>query len=372
MVETYKLAIRSNMKKTVLLTSILTLLTLSMLVPLVIASVGPLQIVDTITLDKEAECIAVNEETNRIYVGVEDGLLVIDCDSYNVIADIPLEAEVIGLAINPQTNRIYAVVYGERVVVIDGATNQVVGEMPEDIYDSAPGVGIAVNPLTNLVYIEDRTATMGYYDRIDVYSGETNSLVTSLNITESSTHSYIEELGLAVNPETNRIYVTWSGENTLHMFNGNTHEFMESVSPSSFSEEIMVNPYTNYVYIGDAVLDGETLGEVTSDYQGDLKAIDPVNNLLYTTDYRTLYVLDGTTHDVLTSLEVDWGISSYSDPVAVNCETGKVYLVDTSENQIPVIISEFPTWTSILLVLSVLAVAMFIYRRRLFKTPIRQ
>lgn len=360
------------MKKNVLLAFALTLLTLSVLVPYVIASVGPLQIVATITLDKEPKCISVNEETNRIYVGVEGGLMVIDCESYDVVADIPLEAEVIGLAINPQTNRIYAVVYGENVAVIDGATNQVVDEMPEAIHDSSPGVGIAVNPFTNLVYIEDRTATMGVYDCIEVYSGETNLLVTSLNITDSSTHSYIEELGLAINPETNRIYVTWSGDNTLHMFDGNTHEFMESVLPSSFSEEVIVNPYTNYVYVGDAVLDGETLGEVTSDYQGDLKAIDPVNNLLYTTDYHTLYVLDGTTHDVLTSLEVDWGVSSYSDPVAVNCETGKVYLVDTSGNQIPVVIPEFPTWTSILLVLFVLAVALFIYRWRLFKTPIHQ
>ena len=231
--------------KKFLLAFALALLILSILVPFTIASVGPLQIVATITLDKEPKCIAVNEETNRIYVGVEEGLMVIDCDSYDVVADISLKADVIGLAINPQTNRIYAVVYGENVSIIDGATNQVVDEMPEDIYDSSPGVGIAVNPVTNLVYIEDRTATMGRYDHIDVYSGVTNSLVASLNITESITHSYMEELGLAVNPETNRIYVTWSGDNTLHMFDGNTHEFMETVSPSSFSEEIMVNPYTN-------------------------------------------------------------------------------------------------------------------------------
>ena len=177
------------MKKTVLLTSILTLLTLLMLVPFVIASVGPLQIVATITLDKEPKCISVNEETKRIYVGVEEGLMVIDCDSYDVVADIPLEDDVIGLAINPQTNRIYAVVYGENVSVIDGATNQVVDEMPEDIYDSAPDVGIAVNPFTNLVYIEDRAATMGSYDCVDVYSGETNLLVTSLNVPGSDTHT---------------------------------------------------------------------------------------------------------------------------------------------------------------------------------------
>jgi len=361
-------------KKAFSLVFVLTLLTLLTLVSFVRASVGPLQFVTTITLDKEPKCIAVNEETNQVYVGVEDGLIVIDGDSYNVVADIPLEAEVIGLTINPQTNRIYAVVYGEKVAVIDGATNQIVDEIPEVIFDSSDGIGIDVNPFTNLVYIEDRTATMGNYDRVLVYSGETLALVTSLNIPGSNEHSYMEELGLAVNPETNRIYVTWSGNNTLHMFDGDTHEIIKSISPSSFSEAVKVNTYTNYVYVGDVVLDGETLVEVISDYDGNLEAVDPVNNLVYTTGYGTLYVLNGTTHEILTSLELDWYFSSYSDCLAVNCETDKVYMVDNSENQIPVmlLIPEFPTWTSMLLVLFVLAVAMFLYRRRLFKTPIHQ
>ena len=358
-------------KKTVSLAFVLTLLTLLMLVSFVRASVGPLQFVTTITLDKEPECIAVNEATNRIYVGVEDGLLVIDCDSYAAIANITLEAEVIGLAINPQTNRIYAVVSGERVVVIDDATNQIVGEMPEVIFDVAYGVGIAVNPFTNLIYIEDRTAAMGDYDRVVVYSGETNTFVTSLNVPGSNTHTYIEEVGLAVNPETNRIYVTWSGNSTLHMFDGNTHEFIKTVKPSSFSENVKVNSYTGYVYVGSAVLDGETLAEVFSDYEGTLEAVDSVNNLLYTTDYHNLYVLNGTTHDTITSLELDWWFS-YSDCVGVNCNTGKIYLVNNSANQIPVVIPELHTLISTMLVLCVLAVVFFIYTRTVSKEPMDQ
>ena len=69
-------------------------------------------------------------------------------------------------------------------------------------------------------------------------------------------------------------------------------------------------------------------------------------------------------------MKLDGEVSLSPDSVAVNCESGKVYVVDNYETQIPVVIPEFPTWTSILLVLFVLAVAMFIYRRRLFKTPI--
>ena len=356
------------MKKTVLLAFVPTLLILLMLVAFVRASVGPLQIVATITLDKKPKCIAVNEKTNQVYVGVEDGLLIIDGETDTVVTEILPDAEVVALAVNPQTNRIYAADYGEKIVVIDGTTNQQVGEIPERIHNQYE---ISVNPVTNLVYIADQTVTLGNYDRVVVYSGETNTLVTSVNIPGSNEHLYMEWVGVTVNPETNRVYVTWSGNNTLHIINGNTHEIIETVSPSSFSRTVTVNTYTNYVYVGNVVLDGETL-EIISDYQGDLKAVDPVNNLLYATRYYTLYVLNGTTHGIVTSLELDWGVSSYSDPVAVNCETGKVYVVDNSKNQIPIVIPEFPTWTSTLLVSFVLAVAFFICRRRLFEAPIHQ
>jgi DNA-binding beta-propeller fold protein YncE len=359
-------------KKTVSLAFVLMLLTLLMLASFVGASVGPLQIVATITLEKEPECIAVNEETNRVYVGVEDGVMVIDGESYNVVADIPLEAEVIGLAINPQTNRIYAVVYGERVAVIDGATNQIVDEMPEAIFDSSSGVGIAVNPFTNLVYIEDRAVAMGSYDCVQVYSGETNTFVTSLNVPGTNTHTTMEEVGLAVNPVTNRIYVTWSGNGTLHMFDGNSNEFMGSVKPSSFSEGVIVNTYTNYVYVGNVVLEGETLVEVSSGYEGDLEAVDPANNLLYTVDYGDLYVLNGTTHETVTTLELDWWFNSYTDCVGVNSETYKIYLVDNSENQIPVLIPEFHALISVMLVLFVFAAAFFLYRRTTSEEPIHK
>ena len=325
------------MKKTVLLVSVLTLLTLLMLVSFVRASVGPLQFVTTITLDKEPECIAVNEATNRVYVGVEDGLLIIDGETDTVITEILPDVNVVALAVNPQTNRIYVADYGDNIFVIDGATNQQVGIIPEGIYDQYE---LAVNPTTNLVYIADWTTILGNYDHILVYSGETFTEVTQINIPGSDEHTYIERVGLAVNPETNLVYATWSGNNNLYVIDGDTHEILENVSPSSFSREITVNTYTNYIYVGDAVLDCDTLVEVFSDYEGTLEAVDPVNNLVYTVGYSggdyNLYVLNGTTHGIMTSLELDWYFSSYSDCVGVNCETDKVYLVNSSENQIPV------------------------------------
>lgn len=363
-------------KKTVSLAFVLTLLVLLMLVAFARATVVPLQqeVVTTITLDEEPQCIAVNEETNQVYVGVKDGLLIIDGETDTVIAEILPDVEVVALAVNPQTNRIYVADYGDNIFVIDGATNQQMGIIPEGIYNQYE---IAVNPTTNLVYIADWTTVLGNYDQILVYSGETFTEVAQINIPGSDTHTYIERVGLAVNPETNLVYATWSGNNDLYVIDGNTHEILESVSPSSFSEEITVNTCTNYVYVGDAVLDGDTLVEVFSDYEGTLEAVDSVNNLVYTVGYSGgddhLYVLNGTTHDIMTSLELDWWFSSYSDCVGVNCETDKVYLVNSSDNQVPVVlIPEFHTLISTMLVLFVLAVAFFIYTRTVSEEPIHK
>jgi len=354
-------------KKTVSLAFVFTLLALLMLVSFVRA-MDPLQVIDTITLDKEAKCVAVNEETNQVYVGVENGLLIIDGETGTIVTEILPDTDIRGIAVNPQTNRIYAFDYGENIVVIDGTTNQQVGEIPERAYDSKD---FAINPVTNLIYIQDGSAFRGEYDCLAVYSGENNTVVTRVNMPGSNVHPYYEHTGVTVNPETNRIYATWTGDNSLHVIDGNTNSIINTVYLSRFSQRVSVNSCTNYIYIGGAVLDGETFEEVDCEYPGSLEVVDPVNNLLYTTHYDTLYVLDGTTHGVLSSLEIEWMHSVYSDNVAVNCKTGRGYVLINHEQQI-VVIPEFPIWTTILSALFTLAVVTFIFRRRLFKAKIHQ
>ena len=257
--------------------------------------------------------------------------------------------------------------YGENVTVINGATNQIVGGILERVYNSYE---IAVNPVTNLVYIAEWTTIMGEYDRVRVYHGEPLTLLDTVNIPGSNESTTIQRVGVAVNRDTNRIYATWRGNNTLHVIDGNTHEIIKTEKPSSFSDTVTVNPYTNYVYVGNAVLDGDTLVQVTSDYQGNLQAVNPLSNLLYTTKYENLYALNGSTHGVIDSLELHWWISSYSDPIAVNPKTSKIYMINYQANQVSVVIPEFPVWTPILLALFLLAVFITIYKRRLLNTPI--
>ena len=93
--------------------------------------------------------------------------------------------------------------------------------------------------------------------------------------------------------------------------------------PFSFIYGVIVNPYTNCVYVefGGVVLDGTTLENVTSGYEGHIEAVDPIHNVLYTSGYDKLYVLDGNTHQIGGKLYAEYLVN-----VAVNSKTGRAYL----------------------------------------------
>jgi len=301
------------------------------------AAYDPMIVVANITLGKHPYCIATNNETNRIYVGVDGGLVVLNGETDQVLAEIPLGDDVVALAVNPLTNRIYAGIYGKNVTVIDGATNLKVGAIPQGLYNSRE---LAVNPVTNLVYIGDWTVVVGQADSVRVYNGENFQYVTSVALGIST---YIERVGVTVNPNTNKVYATWSGNDNLYMIDGYTHTITENVYPSSFSTTVTVNSYTNYVYVGNAVLNGDTLEQVTSGYTGEIKAIDPVHNLLYTvSNYENLCRLNGSTHGVIDSLKLHWTFSSTYDRIAVNPTTFKIYITNYYGNETCVVSAGTP------------------------------
>ena len=213
-----------------------------MLVPFAITSVGPLQVVTTITLDRVAKCIAVNDVTNRVYIGVEDGLTIIDGETDTVITEILPETNVVALAVNPQTNYIYAAVYGEKIVVIDGTTNQVVGEISGGIYNQ---YAIAINPVTNLLYLGEWRTIQGYYDCILVYDGQTLTEITQVNIPASFEHTIIERVGVTVNPETNRIYVANERSDNISVIDGATDSVVATIEVGEWTAGIDINPKTN-------------------------------------------------------------------------------------------------------------------------------
>src|SRR5215204_1280924 len=109
-----------------------------------------------------------------------------------IVNNIAVGSSPQGVAVNPDTNRVYvANGLGDSVSVIDGATERVVatigvGDQP---------AGVAVNAATQRIYVANLSS-----DSISVIDGETNTVTATIAVGD-------QPLGVAVNRDTNRIYV---------------------------------------------------------------------------------------------------------------------------------------------------------------------
>jgi YVTN family beta-propeller protein len=90
--------------------------------------------------------IAVNTATNRIYAAFNGEVVVID-GATHAMAFVPTVTAV-GIAINPNTNRIYVASAQGALAVIDGATNAVT-----TVAIPAGATALALNPNTNRIYV---------------------------------------------------------------------------------------------------------------------------------------------------------------------------------------------------------------------------
>src|SRR5690348_18424157 len=138
--------------------------------------------------------MAVNANTNTIYAGVGASVYVIDGLTNNVTAKVSVP-DVKDVAVNPVTNMIYATdFHSSTLYVINGTTSSVSGTIPVGSLSWT----VAVNPNTNRVYVfssgspGNSNSGSGFY----VIDGSTNSVITTL--------SNISAGEIGVNPNTNR------------------------------------------------------------------------------------------------------------------------------------------------------------------------
>src|SRR5205823_5275389 len=160
---------------------------------------------------------------------------------------------------------------------------------------SAP-IGAAVNPKTNMVYVTNKKS-----DTISVINGTTDKVVDT-----------IQQVGgpksIAVNPNTNRIYVSITN-NTIYVIDGTTDKEYSDIPVGYISNNIAVNPNTNRIY-GDIgghanrifVINGSSSTLMTTFVSGNVSyspvslAVDPIMNILYVANAGsdTVSVINGT------------------------------------------------------------------------------
>jgi len=286
----------------------------------------------------------VNPSNNRIYVSLitstGPAVAVIDGNTNTILETVPTSQGASVIAVNIVTGRVYSAGCNNSqspacgVTVIDGTPEAVIATIPIDGTFNGIGVqGIAVDPVTNRIYVSD---DLNY--EVEVIDGKTN---TAAYINTGNT----EMLGLAVDFSTDQILGAPSGD-VMDVINGSNNAITH-VRVGTINANVAANSFTGRAYVTNNATntgEGDTLGVVNL---ANLKVVanvvvgsapfgvcvDYLSNLIFVTNIGdgTVAVVDGRTNTKTGSVTAN---SNYID---VNPVTRLVYASDTYGSAINVI-----------------------------------
>src|ERR671924_656878 len=301
--------------------------------------------------------MAINPATNTIYATSDDQdtFYALNSTTNSLVKISRVDDGPQDIAVNPNTNTIYvASWYSSKIDVIDGTTNSVVGSIPLGDPVTEQANDVAVNPNTNTIYVasssSDPRIPYAAKGTVSVIDGATRSGLTSgLEPEEIVVGSRPNDV--AVNPNTNTIYVAESDSNRVSVIEGKANSVLGKVSVNGSPTSIAVNPNTNTIYVTDtlsskiSVIDGTTInGTTTNSVMGSIDvgsrptsiAVNPNTNTIYVASYNssTINVIDGRTNSVMGSIDVG---GSSPTSIAVNPNNNTIYVTDTLSNTVSVI-----------------------------------
>jgi YVTN family beta-propeller protein len=263
------------------------------------------------------------------------------------------------IAVNPATNKIYAAnmvfandtcrIYdyafqSAGVTIIDGTTNQINTvslNFPPFTYSSSGGsldlIAVAVNE-----------------SRVD--DSHLVAVIESTNNTLIILDTGLSPHVVAVNPATNRIYVT-NNDNTVTVIDGATESYLGTATvgsnDSTFKHVLVVNSVTNKTYVtngGDntvsvihGIIDGankppRTVNTVATGKHPFAVAVNTVTNRIYVTNNdNTVTIIDGATDSIINTLAVGSDNTSFKQALVVNQVTNKIYVINGNNNTVTVI-----------------------------------
>lgn len=157
---------------------------------------------------------------------------------------------------------------------------------------------LALNPNTNLIYLAN-----GFSQNVTIINGETNTVVANIPLTDFA-------FGIGVNSETNKVYVV--GQNAVIVINGLTNTVASTIpmDPSGAFPAVAVDSIHNKIYVSRldiqqvTVIDGLTNTLVANIAVGDRPSplgFNPLTNRLYVTNEGSndVNVIDGFTNSLM-------------------------------------------------------------------------
>jgi DNA-binding beta-propeller fold protein YncE len=305
----------------------------------------------------------INPQTNTIYLAYRDLNLILAVNiNTKVTTKIPIFKPKY-IQVNPETNMVYVIANGA-VAVIDGKTN----EKAREIQENAPFARfLSVNPVKNLLYVtynnaSDKSRKKNPIDRVVVYDGSTFSKI------KETYQGLRQPEGLAVDPQSNQIFIANSKISTISVLDGDSHTVIDQIeipreklgwlssSWQRLDNIIMINAKTRFLYVvgtvgsSDAGGGGErfclfvvyinekqlikrvTLDGSATDVCSSI-GINPQSNSLYIRkpSKNAILIMDDFAETNRKSVElIKMGFlkkifSEKPDPIIVNPDTNKVY-----------------------------------------------
>jgi len=236
--------------------------------------------------------------------------------------------------VNSNLSKAYVTSRTSGVLVLDTITNDIVGNYTV----GENPCELAVNEESNLVYVLNEGS-----NTVDVIDGETNEIVSSFEL--------MNPYDIAINPNTNMIYITSDADGLVYVVDGDTNEIQATLDvPKPCG--ISLNPETNIIYVSSEstnsvrVIDGfsnQFIANVTVGEKPRGVAVNPNTNLIYITNTASgsLTVLDGHTNKVKTLVDVGripWrvDVDTFRNMVYVaNAESQTISVID-ADNHIQV------------------------------------
>ena len=275
-----------------------------------ISSIAQNPVTTSISVYERPNGIAVNKNTNKIYISYGNNIGIIDMLSNTIVKTIPWSNSIYQLVINYANNRIYgidAVIGRNRIVVIDGNTDSITGTI---------SVGnnpfhIAMNNITNKLYVINNAS-----NNMSIINCNTNTVINTVSVPN-------DPISININDQTNKIYIVHNLSvspytASISIIDGNTDSIITNFTPSNFRNDrssIAINKTTNKIYIYNAatmfIVDGNTnlvtqqitnpLGGVAWS-SGIPGAVDETKNYIYISTDNSLWVFDANSNTFVSNL----------------------------------------------------------------------